>query len=149
MSIAAPMAVRFWVDQRPRLLTPGGTTLAPVPDSNTPIAISRPRAARRMHRGVQIRDPAAARPRRRCVGRRTIMASGAAIGIQVSFAVAWVNGMFAVVEIILVSYLAMPGKTQAALRLLHDSALANCRRILVGTFVVVGVALVAHRTNGI
>ena len=50
----------------------------------------------------------------------TILASGAAIGTQVSLALAWVVGMFALVEIILVSHVAAPAKTEAVLRLLPN-----------------------------
>jgi hypothetical protein len=71
-------------------------------------------------------------------------ASGAAIGTQVSAAIVFVVGTLAVVEITLVSYLAMPGKTQTVLRPLHDWALANRRKILVAMFAVAGVALVAQ-----
>jgi hypothetical protein len=77
------------------------------------------------------------------------MASGAAIGTQVSAAIAFVVGMLAVVEIILGSYLATPAKTQALLRLLHDWVLAHRRQILVATFAVGGVALVAQGMGSI
>ena len=60
-----------------------------------------------------------------------IVTSGAAIGTQFSAAIAFVVGMLAVVEIVLVSYLAMPAKTQAVLRLLHDWAWAHRPQILV------------------
>ena len=74
----------------------------------------------------------------------TIMASGAAIGSQVSIAIAWVVGMFVIVEIILVSYLASPTKTEAALRLLHDWVLAHHRQVWIAMIAVVGVALLAY-----
>ena len=73
-----------------------------------------------------------------------IVASGAAIGTQVSAAIAFVVGMLAVVEITLVSYLVTPAKTQALMQLLHDWARAHRRKILVAMFAVVGVALVAQ-----
>ena len=72
------------------------------------------------------------------------MASGAAIGTQVSAAIAFVVGMLAVVEITLVSDLATPAKTQAVPRLLHDWARAHRRQVLVAIFAVVGVTLVAN-----
>jgi hypothetical protein len=74
----------------------------------------------------------------------TIMASGAAIGTQVSLAIAWVFGMFAVVEIILVSYLVSPTKTETALRRLHDWLLAHRRQAWIAMIAVVGVALLAY-----
>ncbi len=74
----------------------------------------------------------------------TIMASEAAIGTQVSLALAWVVGMFAVVEIILVSYLASPTKTGTALRLLHDWVLAHRRQVWIAAIAVVGVVSLAY-----
>jgi hypothetical protein len=74
----------------------------------------------------------------------TIMASGAAIGTQVGLALAWVVGMFAVVEIILVSYLASPTKTETALRLLHDWVLAHRRQVWIAVIAVVGVVSLAY-----
>jgi Sap, sulfolipid-1-addressing protein len=73
-----------------------------------------------------------------------LVGSGAAIGTQVSAAIAFVVGWLAVVEIILVTYLATPAKTQAALRLLHDFAQAHRRKTLVATLAVVGVLGVAR-----
>jgi Sap, sulfolipid-1-addressing protein len=73
----------------------------------------------------------------------TIMASGAAIGTQVSIAIAWIVGMFAIVEIILVSYLAAPTKTETALRLLHDWVLTHRRQAWIAMIAVVGVTLLA------
>jgi hypothetical protein len=70
--------------------------------------------------------------------------SGAAIGTQISAAIVFVVGMLAVVEIMLVSYLAAPAKTQTMLRLLHDWALAHRRQVLVTMFAVAGVSLMAH-----
>lgn len=77
----------------------------------------------------------------------TIMASGAAIGMQVSLALAWVVGMFAVVEIILVSYLASPTKTGTALRRLHDWILAHRQQVWIAMFTVVGVVGLAYSSG--
>jgi hypothetical protein len=74
----------------------------------------------------------------------TIMASGAAIGTQVGLALAWVVGMFAVVEIILVSYLASPTKTETAVRLLHDWVLAHRRQVWIVMIAVIGVVSLAY-----
>ena len=79
----------------------------------------------------------------------TIMASGAAFGTQVSLALVWVVGMFAVVEIILVCHLAAPAKTQAALQRLHDWILAHRRQVLIALIAVAGVAMLALGTRGI
>ncbi|QLL09931.1 GAP family protein [Mycobacterium vicinigordonae] len=74
----------------------------------------------------------------------TIMGSGAAFGVQVVAAVAFVFGMFAVVEIALVSYLIVPDKTLAVLRPLHDWAAANRRQVLIGIFSLVGFFQLGH-----
>jgi len=74
----------------------------------------------------------------------TIMASGAAIGTQVGIAIAWVFGMFAIVEIILVSYLASPTKTETALRRLHNWVLAHRRQVWIAMIAVVGVVSLAY-----
>jgi hypothetical protein len=57
--------------------------------------------------------------------------------------------MHAVVEIMLVSYLATPAKTQAGLRLLHDWARVHRRKILVAMFAVGGLSLVANGMGSI
>ena len=72
-----------------------------------------------------------------------IVASGAAIGMQVSAGIAFIVGVLAVEEIILVSNLVTPAKTQPALRRLHDWALAHRRKLLVATFAVAGISLIA------
>jgi hypothetical protein len=74
----------------------------------------------------------------------TIMASGAAIGTQVGIAMAWIVGMFAIVEIILVSYLASPTKTETALRRLHDWILPHRRQVWIAMIAVVGVVMLAY-----
>jgi hypothetical protein len=78
-----------------------------------------------------------------------IVASGAAIGTQVSAAIAFVVVTLAVVEITLASYLATPAKTQAVLQLLHDWALDHRRKILVAMCTVGGVGLVVANMGSI
>lgn len=73
-----------------------------------------------------------------------IVASGAAIGTQVSAAIAFIAGVLAVVEITLVGYLVTPAKTQAVLRLLHGWARAHRRKIMIAMCTVGGVSLVAN-----
>ncbi|MEE6176635.1 GAP family protein [Mycobacterium sp. 050134] len=74
----------------------------------------------------------------------SIMASGTAIGTQVGLAIAWVVGMFAVVEIILVSHVAAPAKTEAFLRRVHDWVLAHRRQTLIALVAVLGIMMVAY-----
>jgi hypothetical protein len=73
-----------------------------------------------------------------------IAASGAAIGTQVTAAIAFIVGVLAVVEIILVSYLAVPAKTQAIVQLLHDWAWAHRRQVLVAILAVAGASAVVQ-----
>jgi len=73
-----------------------------------------------------------------------IVASGAVVGTQIIGAFAYVVGVLAVVEIILVSYLVTPVKTQAALRRLHDWASAHRLKLLVAVLAVVGLSMLAH-----
>jgi hypothetical protein len=168
LSIAAMMTVRSLTRTRgqARVPTPGGSTSTLVLDSNTPTATSR------LPGRAQNAATAAESATRRLLARAyntwengslwvpfglgltnvpidsllvapIIVASGAAIGAQVCAAIAFVVGWLATVEIILVTYLAAPEKTQAVLRRLHDAARAHRRKILVVMFAVVGVSLVA------
>jgi hypothetical protein len=59
-----------------------------------------------------------------------IVASGAAIGTQVSVAIVFVIEVLAVVEITLICYLAWPAKTQAVNRPLHDWSSTHRRQVL-------------------
>jgi hypothetical protein len=169
LSIAALMLVRFSVRQRAHLSTSGDSRSTPVPDSLTPTAISWLlgrahdasteggsriwRLLGRAHNawengslwvalviGIGM-GPAAEEI---LVLLAIIVASGAATGTQVSAAIAFVFGMLAIVEVMLVSYLATPVKTQAGLRLLHDWARTHRRKILVAMFAVGGFSLVAN-----
>lgn len=73
-----------------------------------------------------------------------IVASRAAIATQVSASIAFVLLMYSVVELILVGYLAAPGRTHDLLRQLHDWVRAYHRQILVTVFTVVGVSQLAQ-----
>jgi hypothetical protein len=73
-----------------------------------------------------------------------VVASGAALGLQVTAAVGFVIGMLAVIEFILLSHLAAPEKTAALMQRLHDAVRANQRWVFValsagmGSWMVVG-----------
>ena len=175
--IAALMTVRLLTRRRqPALLpTPGGTTSTLVLDSNRPPIMSRllgrpqdaateggsaiTRLRRRIHNawengslwvslviGLALAGP---QPHEHLFVLAIIVASGAAIGTQVGAAIVYLIAMLAVVDIILVSCLAAPAKTQAALRLLHNWVLAHRRSILIAVFAVAGVAWVANGMAGI
>lgn len=73
-----------------------------------------------------------------------IVASGAPLEVQLIAAVAYIIGMLTVEEIILVSHLAAPTKTEAALRRLHDWTVTHTQKILVAFLVVVGISMVAR-----
>lgn len=77
-----------------------------------------------------------------------IVASGAAIGTQIVGAVAYVLGVLGVVEIILVSYLATPTKTQALLRRLHRWASAHRKKLLAAILLVAGLSMLSHGLGG-
>jgi hypothetical protein len=66
------------------------------------------------------------------------------IGTQVCTAIVYLIAMLAVVDIILVSYLAAPAKAQAALRLQHDWVSAHRRQVQIAVFTVDGFASLAH-----
>lgn len=70
--------------------------------------------------------------------------SGAAIGTKIVAAFAFVLGTLVVVEIMLVTYLVSPEKTEAVLRRLHKWALAHRQLILIGMFTAAGASALAH-----
>jgi hypothetical protein len=168
LSIAALTIVRSRARQRAQLPTPGGNTSTLVLDSNTPTAISRPpdraqdapteggsairRLFGRLHNAwengscwVALVFGILMVPGDGVVLTNAILvSSGAAIGTQISAALVFVVGWLGPVEIIFVSYLATPAKTQAVLRPLHDWTQAHQRKILAGTFAAVGVLFVAR-----
>ncbi|EUA24826.1 hypothetical protein I552_3862 [Mycobacterium xenopi 3993] len=165
LSVAALTAVRALARRRQRahLPTSGATQRAlrrtRMPEPGRAAASARGwRAAR-----GRICIRAAAQPHPQCVGKRIlvgrvggrlllrgpgademlyvvaiIVASGAAIGTQVSAAVAYVVGVLAVVEITLACYLARPAQTQALVQRLHDWARAQRRKIVVAMCTVGG-----------
>ena len=74
----------------------------------------------------------------------TILASGAVIGAQISAAVVFIVVSLAVVEIVLISNVLAPTRTQAALRLVHDWVGGYRTPILVAILTLVGIAFVAQ-----
>ncbi|OHV03488.1 GAP family protein [Mycobacterium talmoniae] len=167
--IAALMAVRFPTRKRVHLSTSGGNTSTLILDPDTPTAISRPQG----HRQTAATQDRSAVRRMVARGRNawdngavwvslviglgsmppippvffvltTVVASGAAIGTQVSAAIAFLAGTLAVVEIILVSYLATPAKTQAVLGAVQNWLRPRSRRILAAIFAVIGILLVMN-----
>jgi hypothetical protein len=71
------------------------------------------------------------------------------LGTQIGAAIVFILETLAVVEIVLVSNMVTPTKTQGILRTLHDWARAYRRQILVAMFTLVGLALVAQGVGGL
>jgi hypothetical protein len=175
LSIAALMIVRSPRRQRAQLPTQGGNTSTLVLDSNTPTAISSlldraqdaptqdgsavSRMLGRAHNAwekngswwvafvIGVLNPPA--PDMTLLVLTIIVASGAAIGTQVSAAIVFVIEVLAVVEITLISYLAMPAKTTAVLRPLHDWSSAHGRQLMVALLALSGVWMVANSMHSI
>lgn len=172
--IAALVAVRFSARQRATVPAPSGNTSTLVLDSNPPRTISRllghtqdaptegGSAIRRLLRRASNVWQGGSLWVAFVVGILTapslegvlivdaiIVASGASIGMQFGAAIAFVFGIFALEEIILISYLAKPAKTHAALQLLHNWALAHRPKILIAIAAIVGATLVAHGIGAI
>ncbi len=77
-----------------------------------------------------------------------IVASGAPIGMQLGAAIVFVFIVLAVEELLLVSNLVVPDKTQAALRRLHDWAVAHHRKFMAAILGVVGISLIIQGMGG-
>ncbi len=77
-----------------------------------------------------------------------IVASGASFGVQITAAMTFVIAMLTIEEIILVSNLARPAKTQQFLRRLQDWAQAHRRKLTVAILAVVGVSLITQGMGG-
>ncbi|WP_234812981.1 GAP family protein [Mycolicibacterium confluentis] len=78
-----------------------------------------------------------------------IVASGTAVGVQLAAGAAFVIGVLAVEEIILISNRAFPERTESALQRLHDWALAYHRRFMAAILAVVGASLVFQGMGGL
>lgn len=74
----------------------------------------------------------------------TILTSGAVIATQLAAACVFIVEALAVVEIVLVSNLVAPTRTQAFLRLLHDWVRARRQQVLVAMLTLIGLALIAQ-----
>ncbi|WP_197506109.1 GAP family protein [Mycobacterium sp. ACS4054] len=168
LSVAAIMAVRFATRQRAYLPAGGGNASSVLLESHTPTAVSRllglgqgtptenESATRRLlvraHRGWETGALWVALALGVFMGPSpdvvlTVLAvvvpSGAPLGSQVCAAFAFLVGMLAVVEVILLGYLITPARTESVLRTLHAWASAQHRRLLVATFAAIGGLLVA------
>jgi hypothetical protein len=149
LAIAALMAVRFFVRQRAPLPTRGTSTLVAEEDAPRPLSRLLGRVNTAWESGsswvaLGIGFWAAPNPAMVVFGLTTILTSGAALGVQTGAAVVFIVETLAVVEIVLLSNLVAPAKTDAMLRRLHDWARCYRRQILVTMLALVGLALVAQ-----
>ncbi|KHO17871.1 GAP family protein [Mycolicibacterium setense] len=78
-----------------------------------------------------------------------VVASGASFEVQVVALIAFVFGVLLVEEIILVSNVVAPEKTQAALRKLHEWASAHRQTFAAAICAVVGASLVLRGVGGL
>jgi hypothetical protein len=78
-----------------------------------------------------------------------IVASGAALGVQIVTVTAYMIGVLLIEEVILVSNVVAPAKTQAALRRLHDWARVHHQKFLAAILAVVGLSLVLRGVGGL
>ncbi|CKG91949.1 Protein of uncharacterised function (DUF2910) [Mycolicibacterium smegmatis] len=69
-----------------------------------------------------------------------IVTSGAAASVQLGAAVVYIAGVLAVVEIVLISYVLAPARTEPVLRKLREWALVHRLHVLVVIFTVVGLS---------
>jgi phosphotransferase system glucose/maltose/N-acetylglucosamine-specific IIC component len=176
--IAAVLTVRFWARRRAQLPTPvadGNASTTMVLDSRMPPALSR--LLGRSHDAAMEGGSAVRRFLARAHNAwengslwvalgigitfggtppdgiffllAILVPSGAAAGTQISAAIAFVVGMLAIPEIMLVSYLAAPAKTQTVVGLLHDWTWTHRRKIVVAMCIVGGISLIAQGTNTI
>ena len=151
LAVAALMAVRFFARQRAQLPAPGANASTLVADSNAPNPIARllSRANNAWESGslwvaLAIGLCAAPNPSLVVFGLATILPSGASISTQISAAIVFVVETLTAVEIVLLSNLVAPTKTEALLRRVHDWARSYRRQILLVMLTFIGLALVAQ-----
>lgn len=175
--IAAVLTVRFWARRRARLLEPvntgNGSTM--VLESRMPPALSRllgrsedeASEGRSAFRRFLARSNSAWENGSLWVALGVgitlggtppdgiffllaiLVPSGAAVATQVSAAIAFVLGMLAIPEVMLVSYLVAPARTQTLVGLLHDWTWTHRRKIVVAMCIVGGISLIAQGTGSL
>lgn len=155
LSIAALMAVGFSVRRPAQVPIHGGNRSALVLQPSTRTAFSRlsVRAKETLAGGhpwvaFVVGLNSATPPIEYLLVLATLLASGAAIGTQLSAAAMFNVLAFTLVEIPLVSYVAAPAKTEAAMVQLHNWVRAHRRPIFATILAVSGVILVASGMGG-
>lgn len=78
-----------------------------------------------------------------------IVTSGAGVAIQASAVIAYIIGALAIEEIILVSNVLAPEKTQTALKRLHEWARTHRQKFVAAILTVVGLSLILRGMGGL
>ncbi len=117
-------------------------------------AATRPRAGRVAERvpvdSLHHRPHSASTARTGCCFALAIMvASGASLEVQVVTTITFVFGVLLVEEIILVSNVVIPARTQAALRKLHEWGRMHHQKFVAAVLAVVGLSLLARGMGGL
>jgi hypothetical protein len=151
---AAMIAMRSPVSQAAQVSVPAGDPFAPVVQANTPTTLSRLSWTNLLEgRSLGMAFVAglcSATPPVEYFGAiAVILASGAAVGPQVSAALVFAVVAFVIAEIPLVSYLASPAKTQAVVLKLRDWLRAHRRPILASVLGVFGVLMLVYGVGGV
>ncbi|OMB97799.1 hypothetical protein A5733_09365 [Mycobacterium sp. NS-7484] len=153
LSVAALIAVRFWMRRRTQVPAPAGVAatspFAAVADGAGPDSQS---AIRRLFARLQRAWDSGALWVALVCGMgflpgfplvlfvsTTVVSSGTTTGTQIVAVVAFVVTMFLVFEVAVVSHLIAPVRTQTVLQPVHDWALANRRQVMIGIFVMIGL----------
>jgi hypothetical protein len=146
--IGALISVGFSARQRARVTIPDGDPSVPVLQPSTPTAFSRlsTRAQDVLEGGslwvAFVAGLGSAQLGKYLVALAAILASGVAVGTQISAVVVYTFVACAVAEIPLVSQLVAPAKTDAAMLQVHNWVQARRRQVLAVIIAVVGVYLV-------
>jgi hypothetical protein len=77
-----------------------------------------------------------------------IVTSGDALGTQLAAAIVFVFAALAIEEVILVSNVLAPEKTEAALRRFHNFAVAHHQKFTAGILALVGISLIVQGFGG-
>lgn len=152
LSVAALIAVRFWVRRRTQVPEPANSGRISSPFVAVGDEPDSPSAIRRLFGRLQRAWDSGALWVALVCGMgflpgfplvlfvaTTVVSSGATTGTQIVAVIAFVVAMFLVFEVAVVSHLIAPVRTQAVLQPVHDWALANRRQVMIGIFVMIGL----------
>jgi hypothetical protein len=155
--IAAVMAVRLRVRQRADASTTGydasNVLVCDEPLASPPEPTTKESAVRRLlgrvsdawEKGslwVSVLMGMAYSPVQVTIALTIIATSGAALGTQLSAAIVFVVAILAIVEIILITCLVAPARTEAVLRSLHDVVQARRLEVVAAVSAIGGLALI-------